>query len=129
MSCCRKDTGTYCTSKLVNLSLVAAVAGEGARSTWRLRIKELCGSWFSERKVLCRLFDVASRRAHNFLLLGLHPWRQPVAPGCAGKGRQSMRVAGRKGLGSAGGWPELSSAPHVGLFASVVSGACLTHGG
>lgn len=77
---------------------------------------ELCGSRFSNRKVLCRLFDVASSRAHNFLLLGVHPWRQPVAPDCAGKGRQSVRAAGRKGLGSAGGWLELSSAPHVGLF-------------
>lgn len=68
------------------------------------------------RKVLCRLFDVASRQAHNFLLLGVHPWRQAVALDCAGKGLQSVRAAGQKGLGSAGGWLELSSAPHVGLF-------------
>lgn len=128
MSCCHKDTGAYCTSRLVNPSLVAAAAGEGARSTWRLRIRALCGSWFSSRKALCRLFDVASRRAHNFLLLGLHPWRQPVAPDCTGKGQQSARAAGRKGLGSAGGWLGLS-VPHIGLFASVVSRACLTHGG
>ncbi|XP_025941683.1 doublecortin domain-containing protein 2B isoform X1 [Apteryx rowi] len=49
--------------------------------------------------MFCSLIDVVSGLAHNFLLLGLQPWRRPVAPGAV-----LRREAEHKGTWSEGFW-------------------------
>lgn len=79
--------------------------------------------------MLCRVVDVASRRAHNFLLLGQWPWRQPVAPDHAGEGQLSAREAGQEGVGSAGGSQSSPPLPTAGypkaLLCSLLRAVCL----